>query len=141
MEFRNNPEKRTITNYNNLNLQARKQVVRESDPDRINEPVVTESDKKTATRLLDFLISLSFGALFFGLPLFFLNNTFQGIIFEKQIYFYFWVLIAVISWATKSVIIGELKIKETPLDYFIGAFLVLFLKVKNERTDIKVQIE
>ncbi len=126
MEFRNNPEKRTITNYNNLNLQARKQVVRESDPDRINEPVVTESDKKTATRLLDFLISLSFGALFFGLPLFFLNNTFQGIIFEKQIYFYFWVLIAVISWATKSVIIGELKIKETPLDYFIGAFLVVY---------------
>ncbi len=46
--------------------------------------------KSTTVRIFEILISVSFGALFFGLPLFFLGKTFQGIIFEKQIYFYFW---------------------------------------------------
>ncbi len=83
-------------------------------------------NQNVTIKILDFVVSLSFGALFFGLPLFFLNNTFQGIIFEKQLYFYFWVLIAVISWATKSVLTGELKIKKTPLDYFIWAFIAAY---------------
>lgn len=85
------------------------------------QPIGNQVNQFT-TKFLDFVISLSFGALFFGLPLFFLNNTFQGVIFEKQMYFYFWVLVAVITWATKGVLTGELKIKKTPLDYFIWAF-------------------
>ncbi len=85
-----------------------------------------QQGQNITTKILDIVVSVSFGALFFGLPLFFLNNTFQGIIFEKQMYFYFWVLIAVISWVTKSVLIGELKIKKTPLDYFIWAFVAAY---------------
>jgi tetratricopeptide (TPR) repeat protein len=85
-----------------------------------------QQGQNVTIKVLDFVISLSFGALFLGLPLFFLNNTFQGIIFEKQMYFYSWVLIAVISWATRGVLTGELKIKKTPLDYFIWAFVVAY---------------
>lgn len=95
-------------------------------PDPSKEKDAAEK-KSTTVRIFEILISVSFGALFFGLPLFFLGKTFQGIIFEKQIYFYFWVLVAIISWLTKSIITGEFKIKKTSLDYFIIAFLVAYL--------------
>ena len=84
-------------------------------------------NKSISVKIFEILISVSFGALFFGLPLFFLNKTFQGLIFEKQIYFYFWVLVAIISWLTKSIMLGEFKIKKTSLDYFILAFLGAYL--------------
>src|SRR5687768_10409410 len=47
--------------------------------------------KSTKTSLIfDGIISVALVALFFGLPIFFTGVTFQGIAFEKQIYFYFW---------------------------------------------------
>jgi len=70
----------------------------------------------------DKIITIALVALFFGLPIFFVGTTFQGIAFEKQIYFYFWLLIGVVAWSSKGVITGELRIRRTPLDIPILLF-------------------
>ena len=77
--------------------------------------------------LLDTVITCSLVALFFGLPLFFTGLTFQGIAFEKQIYFYFWLLIGIVAWASKSVITGEMRIRRTPLDIPLLVFWVFYV--------------
>lgn len=79
------------------------------------------------TKLLDGVISVSLVALFFGLPLFFTGLTLQGLAFEKEMYFYFWLLIAIVSWVSKGVISGEMKIRKTPLDIPIAIFLVAYI--------------
>src|SRR3989344_6194634 len=79
-------------------------------------------------RSLDAIVTMSLVAIFFGLPLFFLNFTFQGIAFEKQIYFYFWLLIALVAWMSKAVIIGEIRIKRSMLDYpLLGMWLIYLI--------------
>jgi cytochrome c-type biogenesis protein CcmH/NrfG len=85
-----------------------------------------KSDTKPL-KVLDGIITFSLVALFFGLPIFFTGLTFQGIAFEKEIYFYFWVLVALIAWATKSVMSGEMKIKRTPIDIPIVIFFFVYL--------------
>jgi len=83
------------------------------------------------TKLFDFLITFSLGALFFGLPLFFSGVTFQGLAFDKQMYFYFWIILALVFWVIKGIILGEMKIRRTPLDIPIIIFLLtgLFLHI------------
>lgn len=77
--------------------------------------------------LFDALVSISLVALFFGLPLFFTGLTFQGIAFEKQIYFYFWLLIGIVAWASKGVTVGEMRIRRTPLDIPIALFWLFYV--------------
>jgi hypothetical protein len=79
-----------------------------------------------SVRVFDMLISISLFALFFGVPLFFTGFTFQGIVFEKQMYFYFWLLVGIVSWASKGVITGEMHIRRTPIDIFILLFLATY---------------
>lgn len=86
-----------------------------------------EKKPKLITRILDTIIIISVAMCFFGLPLFFTGLSFQGIVFEKQIFFYFWTLIALISWAGKGVIEGEMKIRKTPLDIPITLFWLTYL--------------
>ncbi len=76
---------------------------------------------------LDAVISVSLVALFFGLPIFFTGLTFQGIAFEKQIYFYFWLLVGIVAWASRGVILGEMRIRRTPLDIPIGLFWLFYV--------------
>jgi len=82
---------------------------------------------KLIIRSLEGFITLCLIAIFFGLPLFFTGLTFQGLAFEKQIYFYFWIMLALIGWAVKGVILGEMKIRRTPLDIPLGIFWVTYL--------------
>ncbi len=96
--------------------------------------MASEEEVKTGSktaRLFDMVITVSLVALFFGLPLFFTGMTFQGIAFEKQMYFYVWLLIGVVAWVSKGVTTGEMRIRRTPLDipillfwlfYVVGAF-------------------
>lgn len=77
-----------------------------------------------AGKFFDAAISVSLVALFFGFPIFFTGMTFQGIAFEKQLYFYFWLLIGLVSWVSKGVMHGELRIRRTPLDIPILLFVV-----------------
>jgi tetratricopeptide (TPR) repeat protein len=88
--------------------------------------VAPGSQVSFVSRLLDGVITLSLAAIFFGLPIFFLGTTLQGLAFEKQIYFYFWLLLALVAWITKGVIVGEMKIRRTPLDVPILIFWVVY---------------
>jgi len=78
-------------------------------------------------KMLDKIMNASIFMLFLGMPLFFTGLTFQGLAFEKQIYFYFWLLLALVVWAAKAVIFGEMKIRRTPLDIPILAFWLIYL--------------
>ncbi len=95
---------------------------------RETEPEVKEgkNQKKTA-KIFDFIISFSLAAIFFGLPLFFTGLTLQGIAFDKQVFFYALILLGLVAWVSKGVIVGELKIRRTPLDIPIIAFWLIYL--------------
>lgn len=80
---------------------------------------------KSSTKGLDFIITSVIFLVFALVPVFFTGLAAQGIGFEKMILFYFLVLIGVVSWVTKGVIIGELKLKRTPLDLPILVFLIV----------------
>jgi tetratricopeptide (TPR) repeat protein len=80
-----------------------------------------------AAAMFDALVTISLTALFFGLPLFFTGLTLQGAAFDKQIYFYFWVLVGIVSWVSKGVISGEMKIRKTPLDIPIALFTLFYI--------------
>lgn len=73
-------------------------------------------------RFSDFLIDFSLFLIVFGIPTFFTGRTLQGAIFEKQIAFYFLMLLGVSAWFTNSAIRGEMKIRRTPLDIPIAIF-------------------
>jgi tetratricopeptide (TPR) repeat protein len=86
------------------------------------------------TRFLEGVTTFSLVALFFGLPLFFTGTTLQGLAFDKQVYFYLWILLGTVAWVAKGVVLGEMKIRRTPLDIpvllFLGAYLAsAFLSV------------
>ncbi|MFH0969235.1 MAG: tetratricopeptide repeat protein [Patescibacteria group bacterium] len=86
----------------------------------------TEKNQKIV-KILDFIIKISLFAIFFGIPLFFTNLSYQGIAFEKQIYFYFWILLALVAWGSKGGYVGEMKIRRTPLDLPIIGFWIFYL--------------
>lgn len=80
---------------------------------------------KNSTKGLDLIITSVIFLVFAAVPVFFTGMVSQGIGFEKMILFYFLVLIGVVAWVTKGVIIGELKLKRTPLDLPIAIFLLI----------------
>lgn len=88
---------------------------------------ISEKNDSKVVKLLDAVIKISLFAIFLGIPLFFTNLTFQGIAFEKQMYFYFWILTALVAWGSKSGYVGEMKIKKTPLDFPIIALWFFYL--------------
>ncbi len=89
----------------------------------------SEKSNHKIVKALDYVIKISLFAIFLGIPLFFTNLSFQGIAFEKQMYFYFWVLLALVAWGSKSGYVGEMKIRKTPLDIPIIAFWFFYLIV------------
>lgn len=98
----------------------------------IKNGVVTDGKEKKRSTIVsstcDFFISVSLFMIFLGLPVFFTGMTLQGLFFEKQLYFYFWVLIALVAWTVKGVLFEEMKIRKTPLDIpilgFLGAYII-----------------
>ena len=84
---------------------------------RTPSPSVDVPEKlSVAARLFDGLATVSLFMIFLGFPLFFISLTLQGIAFEKQIYFYFWLLLGMVGWVSKAIVTGELRIRHTPLD-------------------------
>lgn len=84
-------------------------------------------NSKFTVKILDSIVFVSILMLFFGLPLFFTGLSLQGVVFEKQMYFYFWTLLALICWAGKGVLYGEMKIRRTPLDIPLLIFWLAYL--------------
>ncbi|MDD4901030.1 MAG: hypothetical protein PHS62_02880 [Patescibacteria group bacterium] len=81
----------------------------------------------TTTKGLDFVIAGAIFLVFFLCPIFFTGQVAQNIGFEKITLFYFLVLLGTVSWVTKAVIVGELNIKRTPLDWPIIGLLAVFI--------------
>ncbi|MCK5416472.1 hypothetical protein KAI92_03535 [Candidatus Parcubacteria bacterium] len=93
--------------------------------------------KHVATKGLDLLISVVIALIFISVPLFFTGLTAQGVDFEKMMLFYCLVLIGVVSWAAKGVLLGELSIKRTPLDFPILGVLIIFIASTLMSVDVK----
>lgn len=62
------------------------------------------------------LATVSLAMIFFGFPIFFLSLTSQGLVFEKQMFFYFWLLLGLVGWVSRGIVTGELVLRRTPLD-------------------------
>ncbi|MCD6149252.1 tetratricopeptide repeat protein [bacterium] len=90
-------------------------------------PSKKNDNPKMIVKVFDKVITFSLFMIFLGVPLFFTGLSFQGVVFEKQIYFYFWVLLALIAWAAKGVVAGKMKIRKTPLDIPIAFFWTAYL--------------
>lgn len=102
--------------------------VRVEDP--VREPSLPKHPSKSAPKslsgLFDAFVTTSLVALFAGLPIFFTGLSMQGLAFEKQIYFYLWLLVGLIAWVSKGVVLGEMKIRRTPLDIPVLVFLAVY---------------
>jgi len=97
----------------------------ESPKDMTSE--IASKDNTFIVKSFDRIINISLFMLFFGFPLFFTGLTFQGIVFEKQIYFYLWLILGLVAWAAKGVTTGEMRIRRTPLDLPIVGFWLAYL--------------
>ncbi len=80
------------------------------------------ASKARTSKAFDLIITGVLMLLFFGVPVFFTGLTFQGIAFEKQIFFYFCLLVGLVAWVSKGVMTGEMRIRRTPLDIPIVLF-------------------
>jgi tetratricopeptide (TPR) repeat protein len=96
-----------------------------SPENRVPQP--EKKDNTFVVKSFDRIINISLFMLFFGFPLFFTGLTFQGIVFEKQIYFYIWLILGLVAWAAKGVTTGEMKIRRTPLDLPILGFWLAYM--------------
>ncbi|MCX6765652.1 MAG: hypothetical protein NT136_01680 [Candidatus Moranbacteria bacterium] len=99
---------------------------KESAPLTGKEEEIKPKPKKIA-KIFDVAITVSLAAIFLGLPIFFTGLTFQGLAFEKQIYFFCWLLVALVAWVSRGVVTGEMKIRRTPLDIPILVFLAIYI--------------
>lgn len=87
-----------------------------------------EKGKNSFTiKVCDFLITMSFFLIFLGVPLFFTGLTWQGIAFEKQMFFYVFTLIGLFAWVLKAIQERRINIKRTPLDIPILIFITVAL--------------
>lgn len=85
------------------------------------------SNVKKTVVVFDWIITASLFLMFFGVPIFFTGMTFQGLAFDKQIFFYFALLIGLVAWASKGVMTGDMHIRRTPLDIPILLFWAFYL--------------
>ncbi len=76
-------------------------------------------------KVVNFLIGINIFLLFLVWPLFFRGNTWQGIIFEKQIYLYFWLLFSLFLWFLKIILEKKIVLKITQLDYLLFLSIIL----------------
>ncbi|MFH1180976.1 MAG: tetratricopeptide repeat protein [bacterium] len=75
---------------------------------------------------LNRVIKFSLYSLIFLIPLFWLPFSFEAYEFNKQYLLVFLVLMAVLAWLAKLVLVGkEMTFKRTPLDIFVGGFLLV----------------
>lgn len=91
------------------------------------EDILEAKSSKISVKIFDKIAIFSIAMLFLGIPLFFTNLTFQGIVFEKQLFFYLWLFIGLIAWTAKGIVLGEMKIKKTALDLPILIFWLVYL--------------
>jgi tetratricopeptide (TPR) repeat protein len=88
--------------------------------------ILKSSKQQGVVKGFDFVIGGALALVFFLCPLFFTGFAAQGIGFEKMILFYFLVLLAAVAWVSKGIMLGDLQLKRTPLDWpILGTLVVL----------------
>lgn len=118
-----NPARYPVEHYFAKDLRQQPEVGHE----QIHQPKTDTVEKpRRIVRILDGFITVCLSAIFFGVPLFFTNLSLQGISFEKQVFFYFWLLLALVAWVSKGVIMGEMNIRRTPLDIPVLIFWAVY---------------
>ncbi len=80
-----------------------------------------------AAKSFDYIVGGALFLIFLLVPLFFTGLASQGLPFEKNILFYFLVLLGAVAWVSKGVIQGELEFKRTPLDWPIVGLVVVYI--------------
>lgn len=88
---------------------------RDQGPSLAKSRTPSSSPSRTA-RVFDGIITVVLALFMAGTPLFFTGVSFQGIAFDKQLFFYTCLLVGLVAWVSKSVMTGEMKIRRTPLD-------------------------
>lgn len=122
MDFQNRFYKNNAENAAKVNFSSQREYAKMPDnPANIRSSSEYRDEEKEVqpkkiVKFLDGIITASLGLIFFSIPLFFTGFSLQGIIFEKQILFYFLILLGLVAWVSKGVIVGEMKIVRTPLD-------------------------
>ncbi|MFA5986924.1 MAG: hypothetical protein WC819_06280 [Parcubacteria group bacterium] len=87
----------------------------------------SRSDTSRAMNILDIFVTWCIFMLFFGLPLFFVNVTYQGVNFEKQYYFYLWSFLGIVALIARGMLGGRIEIRRTPLDIPLAVLWVSVL--------------
>ena len=80
----------TVINVNRQSSTGTRPIIsgnRPSTVPRENGPLIAK-ESKLVSKILDKIIGVSLFMMVFGIPLFFTGFAFQGVIFEKQLYFY-----------------------------------------------------
>jgi len=97
-----------------------KPVVRNSGMTSDKKVTVAESLDRTpvsfSEKFFDSCITICISMLFLGIPVFFTGFTLQGIAFEKQLYFFFFLLFGIVFWIVKGFLKGGVVFQRTPLD-------------------------
>ena len=93
----------------------------------MDEKKIISKHQATTASGLDFVIISAIFLIFFLCPLFFTGLVAQNMGFEKITLFYFLALLGAVAWVTKAIIVGELNIKRTPLDWPIIGLLAVFI--------------
>ncbi len=104
-----------------------------------NQPVKRASSKRVYSssgvnnnaivknRFINKVINFLLISLFLFLPLFFTKQTFQGILFEKGVFFYLVVMVIAFLTLLKFLFYKEIRIKKTPLDKIIPIFAGVYI--------------
>lgn len=81
-----------------------------------------EDNKNFLGKIVNFLLL----TLFFGVGLFFTNQTFQGINFEKIILFYLIIAVVTGSAVAKLLLKQRIKVRKTPFDRILAVFVLMY---------------
>lgn len=86
------------------------------------EVVNNKQEKGVLASMANFVLV----TLFFGISLFFTNQTFQGINFEKSVFFYLIVAVAAGLVAMKFLLKRNIRIRKTPFDKVLFVFVLAY---------------
>jgi len=87
---------------------------------------VTRLNKNTNKGVLASVGNIVWMVLFFGIGLFFTNQTFQGIDFEKSVFFYLGVAVIAVLTIIQFLLKRKIKLRKTPFDKVLVVFILVY---------------
>lgn len=111
------------------------------EPELLSElNFAVRAKKSFSARFCEGIISTVLFLIFFLVPIFSLGVTAQGSAFEKFSFFCLLLLLGLIAWMVKGIIVGQIEIKRSFLDwpsaFFLGAIVLSVIFSKNRSASI-----